>query len=289
MFQKICSGEGFGKVLGEGVRRAAESVGKEAQAVEEETRILPYGPKVFTPSALLYAVEPWPLISSLHEMRKILTKWFKWYASAGKESYLSTDVLRGIGEKFWGSAKAADFSTDEGKALAAVKNQNRQYVKESLILCDFIWPVYEDVSSAEYVGDPTIESRLLSAVTGEEIDEAGLEARGEKIFTVNRAILLRDGKEGRGDDTLPDTQFMEREEMIADGFGMHNPELVLPGQGGQIISRKGKALERGKFELLKDEYYRLRGWDVSTGLLKRESLREMGLTDLIEPLGRKAT
>jgi aldehyde:ferredoxin oxidoreductase len=33
-----------------------------------------------------------------------------------------------------------------------------------------------------------------------------------------------------------------------------------------------------------DEYYRLRGWDVSTGWPTKEKLRELGLEEIIEQL-----
>jgi hypothetical protein len=50
---------------------------------------------------------------------------------------------------------------------------------------------------------------------------------------------------------------------------MHNLELLLPGAGDEIILRKKKVVDRGKFEQLKGEYYELRGWDRTTGLLKK--------------------
>jgi aldehyde:ferredoxin oxidoreductase len=80
---------------------------------------------------------------------------------------------------------------------------------------------------------------------------------------------------------------MEREESVGDRFGLHNPELLLPGKGDEIISRKWKAVDREKFEQLKDEYYQLRGWDAPTGLLKKDTLERLGLEDLIESLKGK--
>jgi aldehyde:ferredoxin oxidoreductase len=207
--------------------------------------------------------------------------------SKGKDSYVSTEVLRKIGERFWGSEKSVDFSTYEGKALSVTRIQNRQLAKESLVLCDFAWPVFDDASTEDHVGDPTIVSQLLSAVTGREIDEKGIDHIGERIFNLNRAILLQEGREGREDDYLPEFYFIEREEVAGDVFNMRNPELFLPGKGDEIISRKGKAVDREKFEQMKDEYYELRGWDVPTGLLTRKTLIRLELEDIIEPLKEK--
>lgn len=285
--KKISYGEGFGKILAEGVGRAAAHVGKDSKEIAESGRAMPYGPKVFISSALLYAIEPRPPITELHEICNPLTKWALWYTSKGEKSYVATAVLRRIGQKFWGSEEAVDFSTYAGKALAAKKIQDRQYAKESLVLCDFAYPIFDDASSKDHVGDPSLESQLLSAVTGKEISETELNRYGERIFNLNRAIHLREGRRGKKDDVLPETQFIEREERIADVFGMHNPELFLPGSGDKIISRKGKALEKDKFEQMRDEYYKLRGWDISTGLLQKETLKELNLPEVIESLKDK--
>jgi len=57
-------------------------------------------------------------------------------------------------------------------------------------------------------------------------------------------------------------------------------EALAPGPGGKVISRKGEVVDRQKFEELKDEYYRLRGWDVATGLLTVANLERFGLGDV---------
>jgi aldehyde:ferredoxin oxidoreductase len=293
IIKKICSKEGFGAVLAEGAWRASKICGEKSHAIAKEFMTksgrsgAAYSPKVFIPSTLIYATEPRPFIAELHEIQEPFTKWAMWYMSKGEDSYVSTEVLRKIGNKFWGSEKAVDFSTYEGKALAAIKIQNRQFAKEALILCDFTWPLFDDASTADHVGDSSLESQLLSAVTGRRIDEAGLDKIGERIFVLNRAIVLREGRNGREDDNLPEFHFLEREEPISDGFGMRNPELFLPGKDDEIISRKGKAVDREKFEQLKDEYYQLRGWDISTGLLKKDSLEKIDLEEVIKPLGGK--
>jgi aldehyde:ferredoxin oxidoreductase len=292
MIEKICTREGFGNVLAEGAIRASEIVGKESREItrsflNQTGRATPYGPKVFSNTALIYATEPRPFIAELHEVSGILTKWALWYTSKGEKTYVSTDVMRKIAERFWGSEQAADFSTYDGKALASVMIQNRQYVKESLILCDFAWPVLDDASAADHVGDPALESRLLSAVIGKEIDQKELSRIGERIFTLNRAILLRDGRRGSEDDVLPELFFEEREDRVSDGFGLKNPELLLPGAGDEVVSRKGKALDKDGFERMKNEYYELRDWDVATGLLKKDALEKIGLKEIIDPLQDK--
>ena len=77
-----------------------------------------------------------------------------WYNKV-EGSFVSTDVLRAIAKRFFGGENAFDFSTYDGKALAAKMIQDREYAKECLILCDFSWPMRyirhsEDMKSEYY-------------------------------------------------------------------------------------------------------------------------------------------
>ena len=72
-----------------------------------------------------------------------------------------------------------------------------------------------------------------------------------------------------------------------DVFGMHNPQLLLPGAGDEIISRKGKAVDKEKFERMLDEYYDLRGWDRATGFPKQEKLRKSACPRLLKGLRKR--
>ena len=207
--------------------------------------------------------------------------------SKGEKSYVSTGVLRNIAEKFWGGKEAVDFSTYEGKAKAAVIIQNREYAKECLVLCDLVWPVHDDASAEGHVGDPSLESNLLSAVTGREISEEDLYFIGARVFELNRAIMIRDGRKGREEDILSEACFVSMEEPPADIFDMYNPERFLPGKDDELISHKKAAVDRKKFGKLMYEYYEHRGWDVETGLLKKENLEKLGIPELAEALGDK--
>ena len=293
LLKKIISREGFGALLAEGALRASEAIGPASREITRDflnqtgRPARTYGPKSFIISTPVFAVEQRPAITTLHEICQPLTKWALWRKTEGKGSYVSTDVLRTIAERFWGGQQAVNFETYEGKALAATIIQNRQYAKECLVLCDLVWPVLDDASTDDHVGDPTLESQLLSAVTGREINEKELSQIGERVFTLNRAIQLRDGRKGREDDVLSETYFIEREEPPADIFDIYNPERYLPGEGDKLISRKSKALDQEQVAKLMDEYYKLRGWDVKTGFLKKETLERLDLTDVIKLLGEK--
>lgn len=281
VLEKTARHEGFGAVLAEGAVRAAAMFGSQSQAIVDDflTRsgrpARTYGPKSFIISTPVFAVEQRPAITTLHEICLPLTKWALWLKTEGKGSYVSTQVLRSIAERFWGGAQAVDFSTLAGKARAAKIIQDRQFAKECLVLCDLVWPVLDDASTRDHVGDPELESRLFSAVTGLDMNEQDLSHIGERVFNLNRAIQLRDGRKGREDDVLSDTYFIARVEPPADIFDLYNPERLLPGKGDELIPYQMKAVERDKAQQLMDEYYELRGWDVQTGILKKEKLQQL--------------
>ncbi|MDY7034027.1 MAG: aldehyde ferredoxin oxidoreductase N-terminal domain-containing protein [Thermodesulfobacteriota bacterium] len=275
---------GFGDLLANGTHKAAEKLGKPAMDLIKDyitkTGYNPvYGARMFITTGLFYAMEPRLPIQQLHEISILGMIWAA-QATGYAENYLTSQVFRAIAKRFWGSEAAADFSTYDGKALAAAKIQDRQYAKESLILCDFIWPITHTEVSTDHVGDPTLESKIYSAVTGIDMDEEGLYKIGERVFNLQRAILIREGHKGREDDTLEEFNFTTP---LKGDF--MNEECLLPGKDGKPFSRKSAVIDREQFEKMKDDYYSIRGWDVSTGLQKLEKLKDINLGDAGDDLG----
>ena len=201
----------------------------------------------------------------------------------GLSTHPTTQTVRAIAAKFWGSELAVDFSTYGGKALAAKKIQDRTYAKECLILCDWLWPITELEFSEDHVGDPTLESKIVSAVTGKELDEEGLNGIGERVFNLQRAILVREGHRGRESDTLPEQAYT-----VPVAYEIFNRPMLLPGKDGEVICLKGAAVvDREAFERMKDEYYQLRRWDVATGLQTKATLEELELEDVAQDLEQR--
>lgn len=281
LVQKISLREGFGDILARGTVKAAESVGKRARELIGEsiaTRAnegMDYDPRLYIITGLLYAFEPRRPIQQIHELTQTALQWLEWLKGRGKDTFLSTDVFLDIAQKFWGGKLAVDFSTYEGKALATRMIQDREYAKESLILCDFLWPIIWVRYSEDHVGDPTLESQVFTAITGRDMDEPGLNRFGERIFNLQRAILMREGWGGREGDRLLD--FVHKEPLQTARF---NRDCLLPGKDGQTMSRKGMVLDKEAFEKMKSEYYDLRGWDVASGFQTKAKLVELGLQDV---------
>ncbi len=287
LVQKIAFREGFGDLLAQGMIKTAKSIGKEAQellayrVMTQANELKDYDPRLLLTNALLYATEPRRPIQQLHEAGHALIKWLEWHKGE-KGAYLSSEILRIIAEKFWGSDAAADFSTYESKALAAKTIQDKAYAKESLILCDIFWPIKWVKYSEDHIGDPTLESQVFSAVTGVEADEDDLNRMGERIFNLQRAVLLKQGWGGREGDNLLDHFHDQPLKSV-----FFDPECIVPGPNGKPVSRHGEVVDRENFEKMKSEYYALRGWNMESGYPTRKKLKELELDDIADELDER--
>lgn len=276
LVKKIAFREGFGDVLAKGTFKAARIVGGNAETCIENH--LPYDPRLYITTGLFYATEPRTPFPQLHEIGLPIIKWVEWI-NKSKNAVVSGDVIRAIAEKFWKSELAVDYATYDGKAQCAKMIQDRTYAKECLGLCDFFWPVLWVQESSDHVGDPSLESKLFSAVTGRDMDEEGLYQTGEQIFNLQRAILAREGRQGREHDRLPEFCFTQPQGPVP-----FNPECLVPGKGDEVISRKGAMLDPDEFERIQTEYYELRGWDPVSGFQTKTKLHELGLGDIAQAL-----
>jgi len=284
LVRKISCREGFGDVLADGTHRAARQLGSEAQKLIKDYITKSgdnelYGARLYITTGIFWAMEPRLPIQQLHEVSVPAMLWAA-RAQGVNEIPVTSEVMRAMAKRFFGSEMAVDFSTYEGKALAAVMIQDREYAKECLIMCDLAWPIYFTNATDDHVGDPSLDSQIYSAVTGREVDEAGLCRIGERVLNLQRAILAREGHRGREHDTIDEFNFTTP---TKGDFG--NQECLVPGKNGEVFSRKGMVVDRGLFEELKSEYYQLRGWDVPSGLQTKATLEELGLGDIAEDLG----
>jgi aldehyde:ferredoxin oxidoreductase len=277
--------KGFGDILAEGLLRAGEKLGEKARAhfsdeVSDVGGAAEYSGRAYLTNALLYAFEPRQPISMLHEVSLLLGEWVG-YLNDPKSSPVTADVFRAVALKFWGHEKAWDLMTHEGKACAAAKIIDRTIVKDSLGLCDAVWPIMSSWNTPDHVGDPTMESRIFHAATGIEIDEAGLNKYGERIFNLQRAILLREGLQPEKDDFPAEFNFTNPVKEI-----YLNPDVIVPGRGEEVISRKGQTLDRKTYDRMLKEFYKIRGWDPESGLQRADILGSQRLSDLAQDLNK---
>ena len=103
---------------------------------------------------------------------------------------------------------------------------------------------------------------LLEAVTGFTYTPDDILLAGERINNLAHAFNVREGFT-RADDTLPERILTE------------------PLKGG---ASKGHYISRDELDLMLDEYYAARGWDVATGAPSREKLAELGIEYVADQL-----
>ncbi len=108
---------------------------------------------------------------------------------------------------------------------------------------------------------------LVQTATGWDFDLAEFRKCGDRLQTMARAYCVREGLR-REDDILP-------------GRLMGDPLPDGPA--------KGMVLDRSSLEKMKDAYYEVRGWDVTTGIPTPAKLRELELDYLIPQLWDRTT
>jgi len=287
----IISRKGVGDLLAEGSRRSTRELGAEdlIEGLVTKTGFDAdyYTPRLFITNAPIYATEPAYPITQLHRVSFPMVKWMVWMGTEGMMGFLTTEKLRLLAKTFWGDEKAAEFDSPDKKGEAAVITQNRSYAMENFILCDWFWPIDFTGNVETGVGDPSLEARLFSSVTGEDMDEDEFLRSGERCANLCRAIYLREGRRGRIDDILEEFNFTHPLKLQDPPVGLFNPELMMPGKNGNLFSCKGSTVKKDVFKKIMDDYYKARSWDLETGLFTRKGLQDLDLADIIPELEEK--
>ncbi|MBI2907278.1 MAG: aldehyde ferredoxin oxidoreductase family protein [Chloroflexi bacterium] len=165
LVRQIGEKRGLGEVLGLGVKRAAEHLGKGSAdfAIHVKGLEVPmHDPRAFFSIAANYATGP-----------------------------RGADHMRGNVVAYEAAHQGSRFE-DAGKALIARESQDTAAVINSLILCMFGGREMSTAKMAE----------LLTAVTGEGFSEEEVQRAGERIVNLQRLFNLRCGATG-ADDRLP--------------------------------------------------------------------------------------
>ena len=134
----------------------------------------------------------------------------------------------------------------EGKAELTKRNQDIAAIRDSSIQCGF---------SVLFMRGLELPSMLLSTVTGIQdfADTDYLRLVGERINNLERMFNVREGF-GRKDDVFP--------------ARILNETLPEGPSAGQVF----------EIEPLLTDYYKVRGWDVNTGIPTPAKLSELGLS-----------
>jgi aldehyde:ferredoxin oxidoreductase len=198
MMKSIALREGLGAVLAEGVRRAAELIGRGAEAYAYHSKGLEltgYDPRGGMGTALGYAVSTrGGDFTSVYAVPE-----YRWDPEKGRE--------------WFGSEKAVDRLSVDGKGRLVKRSMVVSATLDALGLCKVpVLSIVCDYSLRD-------EAALTSALIGWEISAGELAEVGERIVNAERLINLRLGAD-MADDDLPDHFVEERVPDAGPTFGM---------------------------------------------------------------------
>jgi len=265
LLRKIAYREGIGDVLAEGVRRAADALGKGHRYLSH----MAHGYVEHWVGRGIQSPLPFPywILSALcwaTDSRDPFSDHHRTYELGYETKYLTHAQERSISRRLYGSEKTLDPDYTH-KAQRVIWHQNRCCVDECLILCEFGgFPIVSSEATADGFGFPEVERELYAAVTGLEVTQRELDAMGARVFNLERAIMLREGRSKAYDVGCGVIEYLT-----------NRPDTA------------GITLNTDQFLEALNDYYELRGWDVPTGRPKRETLRQLGLNDVADALEEK--
>jgi aldehyde:ferredoxin oxidoreductase len=168
MIKRVCLREGFGDVLAEGVKLAADKVGKDAYK---------------------YAVHIKGVEMSGYDIRGLKTA-----ALGYAVSFRGADHNRHGAYGPDVSGKVNRFKAEKGRGKLVRETEDLYAVIDSLIVCKF--------SRGTYVDGYKDLVNLYNAVTGLEMTAEELQKGGERVNNLGRLFNIREGLT-RKDDTVP--------------------------------------------------------------------------------------
>ena len=162
-----------------------------------------------------------------------------------------TEEARALIAKITGDDKYADATLLEKRADIVRWHEDCYAACDALGFCAF-------TSTDSYAVNPQNMSQLVAHGLGIPFSEEELMQAGRRIVTLERCFNIREGAR-RENDVLP--------------WRMMNEPVTSGPQKGFITDKQ-------TLDLLLDQYYTMHGWDVRTGIPKRDTLRSLGLLDL---------
>jgi aldehyde:ferredoxin oxidoreductase len=189
-------------------------------------------------------------------------------------SGLPIAIQKEIASELWGSPNAVDAPANytpmnEYKAKFAKFSIIRNCLHDSLTLCNWMWPMTTSpVLSRNYRGDTALEAKFLSLVTGEEISEAELDLAGERIFTLHRALTVKQ---------MGTVDMRGKHDLMCDWVFDVDPDkkAFTPGT---------IKMDREDMQLALTMFYKEMGWDEKTGAPTKETLIRLGLQGVAKEL-----
>ncbi len=243
MVEKIAKREGLGDLLAEGSARVAEKLGPAAKEFVVTVK------KTELPAHIPHAKKSLGLIYAVNPFGADhqSSEHDPMYEEGGAQLYYDRLALLGLHD-----VQSPGSMSDE-KIRFAYLGELFYSALDTYGLCQFVWgPAWQLYGPAELAA-------MLSAATGWEISVAEIMQIGARRLNMLRAFNAREGFT-RAEDVLP-----------------RKFSRAMQGEGPTA----GVSYAPADLEQYKDVYYRLAGWDVSSGNPTPQRLAELGL-DWIE-------
>lgn len=236
LINQIAKREGFGNVLADGAKVAATRLGEGSQNYLTWVKYLPQSDSVDVRVHKGFALGVATSTRGADHLRSRPTL---------EALNLTAEELLTI----YGGEVSNDPTSYKGKARMVWWTESFYAVADALGLCRFV----QKFNSTDHLGFEEFRT-LIHYATGMELSPEELFIIGERITTLERMFLVREGIR-REDDTLPSRYF----EPISSG------------------PYKGESIDRECFNRMLDQYYQLHGWDQESGIPQEETVKRLGL------------
>jgi aldehyde:ferredoxin oxidoreductase len=183
---------------------------------------------------------------------------------------LPLGVQKRLAAEIWGSPDAVDgvgayTPMNVHKARRARWSLVRKELHDSLGLCNWAGPwVASPLKARGYMGDDSLESKFYSLATGQKVDREGLDRMGERIFTLHRALTIRDM--GQVD--------MRAEHDQVPPWAFEDPS------GAPAFSKGTIRMEQADMAKAMDQFYEVMGWDKAMGAPTQAAYSRLGLAEV---------
>lgn len=223
LVEKIGKREDIGDMLADGVKVAAEKIGKNSKQLAQEIKGL--------------------------EVTGYDLRCLKTTALGAAVSFRGADHTRSGAYALDVKGKVDRLKAERGRGTLVKESEDVNAVIDSLIICkNAKGTLYKELADM---------AKLYTLVTGATMTPEEIAKAGERINTIAKLINTREGL-SRKDDTLP--------------WKVMNQPIQDDGPA------KGAVVTQDELDLLLDDYYTARGWNVE-GVPTKAKLQELGMKD----------
>jgi len=260
MARKLSYREGIGDLLADGLPAAARKIGKGAEDYLLISKGSPSDMHLVPVKSIVLAAAVSPIGEDAQVQPRLELAATGKYLQAQEEASFQDAVkkYKDRAEREIGNREAPDPTVTTGKAALVRHDEERTAVCDISGVCTWM---------TSFIGLPVDSETIANLMTlglGTTVTVDNLVQSGLRMQYVERAFGARLGLT-RDDDQVSETYYNR----LRPG-GKERPEI---------------GCSHAELERMKDDYYSLMGWDVSTGLPTRPALSNLGLSDVANRLG----